>query len=98
MRRPDDLGRHVIWSSRSRRDLEAIRAYVGQDAPLAARRLSIQLFAAGESLAALPDRGRHVGGGVRELTIIYPYIIRYLVRAEQVRIIRIKHGAQRPGA
>ncbi|MHB8287091.1 MAG: type II toxin-antitoxin system RelE/ParE family toxin [Caulobacteraceae bacterium] len=76
---PDDLGRYVIWSSRSRRDLEAIRLYIGRDAPLAARRLSIQFFAAGESLATMPDRGRHVGGGVRELTIIYPYVIRYLV-------------------
>ena len=44
----------------------------------------------------LPDRGRLANGGLRELTVIYPYIIRYEAHGDLVRIIRIKHGAQRP--
>jgi hypothetical protein len=33
---------------------------------------------------------------VRELVIIAPYVIRCVVRTDQIHIVRIKHGAQRP--
>ncbi len=48
---------------------------------------------AGDSLGLFPDRG---GGGIREWTVIYPYIIRYTVGDNVVRVLRIKHGAQQP--
>ncbi len=95
---PVDRPPTVRWSARARRDLESIRAYIGEQAPLAAQRFSLRLVNAAESLAVLPDRGRPVRGGLRELAVIYPYIIRYIVRLDEVRIIRIKHGAQRPDA
>ncbi len=55
------------------------------------------LLAAGDSLASFPDRGRPVAGtGLREWTLVYPYIIRYRVAADHVRILRVRHGARRP--
>jgi toxin ParE1/3/4 len=56
-----------------------------------------RLTTAGNSLSGFPERGRTSSGGMRELAVIYPYIIRYRVRSDVVEIIRIKHGAQRPG-
>jgi plasmid stabilization system protein ParE len=86
----------VIWTARSRRDLENIRAYIGQFKPLAARRFTVRLVSTVESLAVHPNRGRVVGGEVRELTVIAPYLVRYRVTAKAVEVVWIKHGAQRP--
>lgn len=88
--------RQVIWSDRSRQDLQNIDAYIGQFAPLAAQRFTGRLVAAVESLATHPHRGRPAGRYARELVVIAPYLVRYRVTAEAVQIIRIKHGAQRP--
>ncbi|PVM86113.1 addiction module toxin RelE [Caulobacter radicis] len=86
---------NVVWSVRSRRDLEGIRAYVGQVRPIAAQRLALRLIAAVEALAEHPHRGRPVGEA-RELVVIAPYVVRYRVKGAIVEIIRIKHGAERP--
>jgi len=60
-------------------------------------RLAERLSAAGDSLSFFPDRGRPVRGtGLRELTVVYPYIIRYRITADHVRILRVRHGARRP--
>lgn len=86
---------NVVWSVRSRRDLEGIRAYVGQVRPIAAQRLALRLIAAVETLAKHPDRGRPAGDA-RELVVIAPYVVRYRVKGAIVQVIRIKHGAERP--
>ncbi|MBU1376695.1 MAG: type II toxin-antitoxin system RelE/ParE family toxin [Alphaproteobacteria bacterium] len=85
----------IEWSPRSRGDLEAIRAYVEQHAPLAALRLAAALVETAESLAAHPHRGRTVYGPVRELVVVRPYLIRYRITPDAVQIMRIKHGARR---
>ena len=74
--------------------MRAIREYISQDRPLAALRMARRLIDAGNSLKDHPERGRLANRGVRELAVIYPYIIRYSVRPGVVRIVRIKHGAQ----
>lgn len=56
-----------------------------------------RLKRAGESLADLPERGRQGNRNIRELAVIYPYLIRYRMHSGRVEIVRIKHGAQRPG-
>jgi toxin ParE1/3/4 len=86
----------IVWSQRSRRDLNGIHAYIGQFAPLAAQRFAARLIAAVEALAQHPERGVSVKGRVRELLVIAPYRIRYRVVDDAVQIIRIRHGAQRP--
>jgi plasmid stabilization system protein ParE len=37
-----------------------------------------------------------VGGNLRELTIVYPYVIRYEVLGNDVTILRVRHGMRRP--
>jgi plasmid stabilization system protein ParE len=86
----------VVWTRRAAREFRAIRDYVGRFAPLAADRLGDRLIAAGESLADQPDRGRPLSRTRRELTIVWPYLLRYRVKNGVVEIISIKHGARRP--
>jgi plasmid stabilization system protein ParE len=86
----------VVWTRRAAADLVAIRDYISLDNPLAGVRTAQRLRQAGDSLSLFPERGRKAGRHIRELTVIYPYIIRYTVVAGMVMIVRIKHGAQRP--
>jgi toxin ParE1/3/4 len=84
----------VVWTRRALSDLVAIRAYIGQFSPLAAQRMASRLKRAGDSLAKHPDRTRSAAPGLRELTAIPPYILRYQVTPEAVVILRIRHAAQ----
>ena len=55
----------------------------------------LELLAACESLAALPDRGRPGRRpGTREL-VVAPYVLTYVVSSDQVEIADIHHHAQR---
>ena len=87
----------VLWTEPARQDLEDIRSYIGRFSPLAAQRMAVRLRAAADSLREHPDRGRSIARGRRELTIIRPYLIRYRLDGEIVVILRIRHGARRPG-
>jgi toxin ParE1/3/4 len=87
----------VIWSPAALRDTAEIYAYLAQVNPAAAERLARALLAAGDSLISFPNRGRPVPGTtLRELTVVYPYVIRYRVAADHVRILLVRHGARRP--
>jgi addiction module RelE/StbE family toxin len=86
----------VVWSPKALSDLIDIRDYIGLDSPIAAQHMAERLLQAGDSLAKFPDRGRAARRGLREWTLIYPYVLRYRVRGDIVEIVRIKHGAQRP--
>lgn len=77
-------------------ELEAIRTYLDQFNPSAAVRLTVELTAAGNSLAEFPERGRLVRGDRRELVAVWPYVIGYRALGGTVTIIRIRHGARRP--
>ena len=56
--------------------------------------MAMRLKRAGDSLGEHAERTRAVGQGLRELTAIPPYILRYQVTADAVIIVRIRHGAQ----
>jgi plasmid stabilization system protein ParE len=87
----------VIWSKRSLAHLRYIRGYIEQFNPQAARDLAVALVAAAESLKNFPHRGRLVvGTDKRELVSVHPYIIRYRVVGDTVRILRIRHTSRRP--
>ena len=73
-----------------------IHDYVADANPYAAARLVHALLVAGDGLATFPHRGRPVGNNLRELTTIYPYIIRYEISGDEVLILRVRHGARRP--
>jgi toxin ParE1/3/4 len=53
-------------------------------------------MAAGQALDVQPLRGRPISGGRRELTTVYPYLIRYRVKATGVEILEVRHGARAP--
>ncbi len=56
--------------------------------------MAMRLKRAGDSLGEHSERTRFVGRGLRELTAIPPYILRYQVTSDAVVIVRIRHGAQ----
>jgi addiction module RelE/StbE family toxin len=87
--------RRLIWSTDAIDDLRAIRSYIAESNPSAASRVAERLIDAANSLVVFPDRGRPVRTGVREHTIIRPYIIRYAVLPDEVRIAVVRHSARR---
>ena len=86
--------RRIVWTDEAVAHLEAIVTYIDAFNPPAARRLGERLIAVADSLAEFPDRGREVGRGLREMTTVSPYILRYRVEAERVIILRVRHGAR----
>ena len=87
----------MIWTRSALRDLESIRTYIRQFNPLAAQRMASRLLNAAEALRDQPGQGRTISGGRRELVIIRPYLIRYMVEGDTALILRVRHGARRLG-
>jgi toxin ParE1/3/4 len=86
----------LVWSPSALRDILSIYNYIANYNPGAASALIDALLNAGEGLVNFPHRGRPVGSNLRELTIVYPYIIRYEVLGNDVTILRVRHGMRRP--
>lgn len=86
--------RKIVWTEEAISHLEAILAYVSAFNPGAASRLGERLIAVADSLAEFSERGRDAGEGRREMTGVWPYILRYRVEGETVIILRIRHGAR----
>ena len=84
----------IEWTEDAIVNLDAIADYILAFNPAAAQRLAARLIAAADSLAEFSERGCDAGDGRREMTIIWPYVLRYRVEAERVIILRIRHGAQ----
>jgi toxin ParE1/3/4 len=84
----------IVWTDEAVEHLEAIVTYVSVHDPAAAERLARRLIELADSLAEFPDRGRDAGDGKREMTTVWPYILRYRVERERVVILRIRHGAR----
>ncbi len=89
--------RRVVWSQRARDAVDEAVAYIGQDAPDAARRLLEGIVGAARSLDTLSERGRIVPElaepTFREL-LVSPYRLIYRVDAEQVTVIALVHEAR----
>jgi toxin ParE1/3/4 len=86
----------VVWSPSALQDIVNIYNYVANYNPGAASVLIDALLNAGDSLVNFSHRGRPVGDNLRELTVVYPYIIRYEVLGNDVTILRVRHGMRRP--
>lgn len=85
----------VIFTRRALRDLANIRSYIADDSPAAASRMAVELVAACDRLEYFPERGRPgLLPGTRELTTVWPYVIVYRAKGEQIDILSIWHGAQ----
>lgn len=86
----------IVWSKSALAHLQAIRDYIQQFNPRAADDIGLALYAAGNTLALFPHRGRPVEGtDLRELVTVHPYIIRYRIKGSVVRILRVRHAARR---
>lgn len=90
--------RRIVWTEEAISHLEAIVAYISAFNPLAAARLGKRLIEVADSLAEYSERGRDAGEGRRDMTTVWPYILRYRVESETVIILRIRHGAREEGA
>jgi addiction module RelE/StbE family toxin len=88
----------VVWSETALIQVDVIGAYIDQFNPMAAREVAAALIEAGNSLTHFPHRGRAVPGtAMRELVIAaYPYIIRYRIVRDTVRILRVRHTSRQP--
>lgn len=86
--------RRIVWTDEAVSNLEAIATYISAFNPAAAARRARKLVALADSLTEFSERGRDAGGGMREMTIVWPYILRYRVEDDAVFILRIRHGAR----
>lgn len=83
----------VVWKTTALRDVEAHVGYLAEVNPIAARELAITHFTTGDSLSALPNRGRPGRiPGTRELLVASPYVIVYEVGTDTVSILRVWHS------
>jgi toxin ParE1/3/4 len=88
----------LVWSPEAIDDLAALRAYIEQDDPAAARRVVLRIIENVETL--LPDNPE-IGRpgrvpGTRELVIPRaPFIVPYRLVGSTLQILRIYHGARR---
>lgn len=86
--------RRVIWSDEAIENLDRIVEYIEVFDVVAARRIAVRLTTLANSLNEFPERGRPLGDDVRQLSIIRPYLLRYLVTDDAVIIQRVLHGAR----
>lgn len=87
----------VFWSKRAITDLRRITTYIQKDNPAAAARVASRILEEVMFLATPPHGGvvGRVPGTYELIFYPWPYIAVYRVIGEQVRIIRIRHGAQK---
>lgn len=88
----------VVFSARSRKDLEQIVKHIAADDPAAAERFASRLIAQAESLADVPEMGPRLPQN--SATRFFPvgsYMIIYRPDAKQqvVRVLRFWHAARR---
>jgi plasmid stabilization system protein ParE len=79
----------VVWSPAALRQVAGIVDYLDELNPRAAAEVSASLIAAGDSLPNFSHRARPVPKtDMRELVTTYPYVIRYRIGRDHVRIPR----------
>lgn len=89
--------RPVYVAEAAFRDLDRLVAWLAPASPRAADAAADALAAAIATLAEFPDRGRLIGGSVRELPDRfgrYGYAIRYQVTDTAVRVTRLRHARE----
>jgi len=86
----------LVWSALSRADRREIYAFIEADDPRAAVLVDERIAAATRRLIDFPDSGRFGRvEGTRELVVGRThYILPYVVAGNEVRILRVIHGAR----
>lgn len=87
----------VHWTNTALGHLLAIYEYIAQDSSLYAQRMVDRLTRRSEQIAAFPVSGRMVpeyeAEDLREM-IEKPYRIIYRIKADQIDVLAVVHGAQ----
>ena len=87
----------LVWSPEAIADLVALRAYIEQDDPAAAQRVSLHIIQNVETLLPnSPQIGRPGRvPGTRELVIPgTPFIVPYRLVDKTIQVLRVYHGAR----
>ena len=77
--------RIVVWSAEARADVGEIAAYIGQFNERATDRLSTRLLQVADSLSEFTERGE-LAGDYRKLVTVRPYVLRYRIVGDEVRL------------
>jgi len=88
----------VRYTTRARRDLDAIFEYIDERAPAATRSVKSALGRSVSRLGTFPSAGPAVDlAGIRELSLTrYPNKIFYRVSKDEVQILHIHDARRRP--
>jgi toxin ParE1/3/4 len=89
---------NLVWSPEAMEDLAALRAYIAQDDPAAARNVALHIVRNVETLLPrTPAMGRPGRvPGTRELVIPdTPYIVPYRLVGNAIQVLRVFHSARR---
>lgn len=88
----------VHWTETAIKHLTSIYQYIAQDSPLYAQRVADKIICRSEQIAAFPQSGRRVpeyeASDIREI-IERPYRLIYRIKADQIDVLAVIHGAQR---
>jgi toxin ParE1/3/4 len=92
------MGLKLRYTRAALRDIETIRNYIATENPAAAGRVRLSILKAIQLLTEFPFLGRPGRRkGTREKTVAgLPYLIVYRVSEDELVILRVYHGAQRP--
>jgi toxin ParE1/3/4 len=88
----------ILCSPEAIGDLAALRAYIAEDNPKAAKRVVVRIIDCVEKLlSAHPHLGRPGRvPGTREIVVPRtPYIVPYRIRNNRIQVLRVYHGARR---
>jgi toxin ParE1/3/4 len=93
------LSVRVFWSPSALREIAHIHDYLVDFNPRAAQAVAAGLIETGDGLIDFPHRGRPVPNtDKRDIFATYPYVIRYRIVGDVVRILRVRHAARRPAS
>lgn len=87
----------LVWTNAAVADLEQISDYLLEKRPELATQIIQSIFRSISGLKLFPDRGRPGRkAGTRELVLTrLPYLAVYELQGEDVRVLRVLHGARR---
>lgn len=87
----------VRFTAGALRQIQQLSDYISKDSPAGAQRVVERIRSLADMLRDHPEMGRTTNlQGLRILPVSStPYLIHYAIRRDEVRIIRVRHGAQR---